>query len=53
MAKKKKHADLRSLRELRNRKKPTEGTGWTKKFLEVKPDEETREDTCRHDGNDQ
>jgi hypothetical protein len=48
MAKKKKHQDLRSLRDLRNRKKLNDGTGWTKKFLEVKPDE-TCKDTCRHD----
>jgi hypothetical protein len=29
----KKFSELRSIRELRNRKKPTEGKGWTKNAL--------------------
>lgn len=44
----KKQEDLRSLRELKNRKKMNDGKGWIKNVLGVKRDE-TREDTCRHD----
>lgn len=47
----KKNADLRETRELRNRKKMNEGKGWIKN-VGVKRDD-TCEDTCRlNDQND-
>lgn len=46
---KKKFDDLRSTRELRNRKKLNDGKGWIKN-LGVKPDE-TQEDSRRDDCN--
>lgn len=44
----KRFSELRSIRELRNRKKPTDGKNWPKNLLGVRLDE-AREDSRRDD----